>query len=56
MNQKEYIKITKRRYKGKFGKKAIGKQIMINQINNFYNALKNYKQEGRSYNVGDRVF
>ena len=52
----EYIKIIKQKYKGKFGKKAIGKKIMINQINNFYNSLNNYKQKNHNYNVGDKVY
>ena len=55
LKKEDYIKITKKRYKGKFGKKAIGKQIMINQINNFYNALNSYKYHKNNYNVGDRV-
>lgn len=55
MNKEEYIQITKRRYKGKFGKKAIGKIIMLKQIDNFYNAINNYKQEKCNYNIGDKV-
>lgn len=54
MNKEEYIKITKKRYKGKFGKKALGKKIMLNQINNFYNSI-NTKLPNHNYNVGDRV-
>ena len=55
MNKEEYIKITKKRYKGKFGKKAISKTIMLKQIENFYDAMDNYKQEKHNYNVGDKV-
>lgn len=56
MNKDEYIKIIKQKYKGKFGKKTIGKKIMINQINNFYNSLNNYKQKNHNYSVGDKVY
>lgn len=56
MNKDEYIKIIKQKYKGKFGKKAIGKKIMINQINNFYNSLNNYKQKNHNYSIGDKVY
>lgn len=55
MNKEEYITITKKRYKGKFGKKALGKKIMIEQINNFYNALNAFKQQKHNYQIGDKV-
>lgn len=56
MKKKDYIKITKKRFKGKFGKKALGKNIMLKQIDNFYNALNNYKLPPHNYNIGDKVY
>ena len=56
MKKEDYIKITKKRFKGKFGKKALGKNIMLKQIDNFYNALNNYKLPDHNYNIGDKVY
>lgn len=48
MNKSDYIKIVKNRLDGK------SREIMINQINNYYNA-KNYILPNHNYKIGDEV-
>lgn len=49
MNKEKYIKITNEKLSDN------SKEIMINQINNFYGAI-DYKLPNHNYNIGDRVF
>lgn len=50
MNKEEYINITKERIAN-----SACQSIMINQIENYYNAKENYKREKNKYEIGDDV-
>ena len=51
MNKETYIKITKEKLK-----KDNSKEIMIKQIESYYNAKDNYKLPKHKYEKGDKVF
>ena len=46
MNKTEYLKLTKAKIKNKKSK-----QLLINQIDNFYYVLENYKPRKNKYKV-----
>ena len=46
MDKNEYLKVAKAKIHNKNSKK-----LLINQINNFYDVAKNYKQRKHKYNV-----
>ena len=50
MDKNEYLKVAKAKIHNKNSKK-----LLINQINNFYDVAKNYKQRKHKYNVWDSV-
>lgn len=50
MNKKEFINITIEKIAN-----SACQNIMINQIENYYNAKENYKSEKTKYNIGDDV-
>lgn len=50
MKKEDYIKIVREKLKGN------SKEIMINQINNYYELKENYKQKEHNYKIGDEVF
>ena len=50
MDKKDYIEQTKSKIKNKKSK-----QLLINQINNFYYVLENYKPMKHKYKVWDLV-
>ena len=51
MNKEDYIKITNEKLNNN-----ISKEIMIKQINAYYNAKDNYKLSKHKYNIGDEVY
>ena len=51
MNKENYIKITKEKLKN-----DNSKEIMIKQIESYYNAKDNYKLPKHKYEIGDKVF
>ena len=50
MNKIEYLELTKFKIKNKNSR-----QLLINQINNFYYVLENYKQRNHKYKIWDLV-
>ena len=51
MKKEDYIKITNEKLNNN-----ISKEIMIKQINTYYNAKDNYKLSKHKYNIGDEVY
>ena len=50
MNKENYIEIINEKIKNKNSK-----QIMINQINNYYDSKANYKKKKHNYKIDDQV-
>lgn len=50
MNKENYEKLTKEKFK------KVSKEIVLKQINNFYDCLDKYTLPKHNYNIGDNVF